>query len=250
MCLSLSRWQTSPTNRHTSERNATWGSHQRLYELRNIRHHHRKRDRKAPTIYTDQPIPPSGEAKEMTLDDVDLSDLDEGQKGQVKQMLSPYSDMWSDRFSRVSVAEHHIELEPDTRPGQDGLHMSRGGIPVERHAVWLMKCPTTYQRAIDILLAGFKWSSCLVYLDDIIIFSATLEEHLVHVKEILKILKSAGFSLKLRKCSFFKHTVDYLGHLVRPILLSVAEKNTASIKEAKFPETKTQMRSFLGMCNV
>eukprot|EP00171_Calliarthron_tuberculosum_P023550 IDg23550t1 len=114
----------------------------------------------------------------------------------------------------------------------------------------LCNAPATYQRAIDILLAGFKWNSCLVYLDDIIIFSSSFEEHLVHVQDVLQVLKSAGFSLKLRKCSFFKQTVDYLGHIVRPGLLSVAEKNTASIKEAIFPETQTQLRSFLGMCNV
>eukprot|EP00171_Calliarthron_tuberculosum_P022431 IDg22431t1 len=48
----------------------------------------------------------------------------------------------------------------------------------------------------------------------------------------------------------FKQTVDYLGHVVRPGLLSVSEKNTASIKEAIFPESQTQLRSFLGMCNV
>eukprot|EP00171_Calliarthron_tuberculosum_P022338 IDg22338t1 len=110
--------------------------------------------------------------------------------------------------------------------------------------------PATYQRAIDILLSGFKLNSCLVYLDDIIIFSSSFKEHLSHFEEILQVLKSAGFSLKLRKCSFFKQTVDYLGYIVRPGLLSVAEKNTASIKEAVFPETQTQLRSFLGMCNV
>eukprot|EP00171_Calliarthron_tuberculosum_P010141 IDg10141t1 len=51
----------------------------------------------------------------MTLDDVGLSDLDEGQKCQAKQMLSPYSDMWSGRLGRASVSEHHIGLEPNTR---------------------------------------------------------------------------------------------------------------------------------------
>ena len=114
----------------------------------------------------------------------------------------------------------------------------------------LCNAPATFQRAMDILLAGLRWKSCLVYLDDIIVFSRTAEEHLVHVKEILEKLQDAGVSLKLKKCRFFAETVDYLGHVVRPGLLEVATKNTAAIDGFEEPKTQTHLRSFLGVCNV
>jgi len=97
---------------------------------------------------------------------------------------------------------------------------------------------------------GIKWRSCLVYVDDIIIFSNTFEQHLSDVSEVLQILKDAGLSLNMHKCKFFSRTVDYLGHVVSPGRLEVATKNTATLTKATYPTTQTELRSFLGMCNV
>ena len=67
----------------------------------------------------------------------------------------------------------------------------------------LCNAPATFQRTVDILLSRYTWKSCLVYLDDIIVFSNTVEEHVTHVEEVLQVLRDSGFSLKLKKCSFF-----------------------------------------------
>ena len=70
----------------------------------------------------------------------------------------------------------------------------------------LCNAPPTFQRTMDITLSNFRWKTCLVYLDDVIVFSESFEEHLRHVSEILSCLSDAGFSLKLAKCEFFKKT--------------------------------------------
>ncbi len=57
-------------------------------------------------------------------------------------------------------------------------------------------------------------------------------------------------SLKLKKCSFFGQSVNYLGHTIRPGLLEVANRNTDAIQGFKVPTTQTELRSFLGLCNV
>ena len=114
----------------------------------------------------------------------------------------------------------------------------------------LCNAPATFQRTVDILLMKFRWRTCLVYLDDIIIFSKTLDENIQHVDEILIVLCEAGMSLKLRKCHFFVKSVEYLGHVIRPGLLQVATRNVEAIERAQHPLTETQVRSFLGMCNV
>ena len=114
----------------------------------------------------------------------------------------------------------------------------------------LCNAPASFQRTVDILLSGYRWKTCLVYLDDIIIFSKDRETHLQHVDQILAVLHKNGLTLKLKKCHFFQQSVDYLGHVVRPGLLQVAEKNVEAIRLARPPRAKTQLRSFLGLCNV
>ena len=114
----------------------------------------------------------------------------------------------------------------------------------------LCNAPATFQRTVDMLLSGYRWRTCLVYLDDIIVFSNTAEEHVDHVREVLKVLKESGFSLKLKKCKFFAMSVDYLDHVIRPGRLEVAMKNTEAVKRFKGPTTQTELRSFLGLCNV
>ena len=90
----------------------------------------------------------------------------------------------------------------------------------------LRNAPTTFQRALDIILSGVRWQSCLIYLDDFIVFSRTTEGHLSNVNEILTILRNAGVTLKLKKCAFFQPRVDYLGHFITPGKQSVATDKT------------------------
>ena len=67
----------------------------------------------------------------------------------------------------------------------------------------LRNAPATFERALDIILSGLHWQTCLIYLDDVIVFSKDTNEHVVHVAEVLTLLRSAGVSLKLKKCEFF-----------------------------------------------
>jgi len=114
----------------------------------------------------------------------------------------------------------------------------------------LTNAPATFQRALDIILSGLKWQICLVYLDDVIIFSANAEQHVKDVDTVLHRLREAGVTLNLQKCTWFSDEFEYLGHIVRPGQLHVHNKNVDALKHAKFPTTKTQLNSFFGMCNV
>eukprot|EP00170_Pyropia_yezoensis_P001953 contig_8359_g1957 len=82
------------------------------------------------------------------------------------------------------------------------------------------------------ILSGVKWKTCLVYLDDIIVFSETPEDHLVHLEEILQLLTKAGVSLKASKCFLFHDEVEYLGHIVGKGQLRVNEKNLVGLRQA------------------
>ena len=142
-----------------------------------------------------------------------------------------------------------IPMEPDARD-KTTFTCHEGTYRFTRMPFGLPNAPATFHRTVDIVLSGLKWKTCLVYLDDIIVFSQTPEEHLRHLDEVLGLLYGAGLSLKLSKCNFFRDTVSYLGHIIRPGKLEVAVKNTEALKGAKPPTNQTQLRSFLGLCNV
>ena len=63
----------------------------------------------------------------------------------------------------------------------------------------LTNAPGTFQRMMDVMLAGLKWNSCLVYLDDILFFSKTFDEHLMRLEKVLQCISKANLKLKLSK---------------------------------------------------
>jgi hypothetical protein len=114
----------------------------------------------------------------------------------------------------------------------------------------LVNAPATFQRAVDMILAQVKWEYALVYLDDVIVYSRSVEDHLTQLDHVLTLLSNAGVTLKLSKFRFFQDSVDYLGRVICPGKLAVAQKNIDTLAQAHYPSTRTELRSFLGMCNV
>lgn len=70
----------------------------------------------------------------------------------------------------------------------------------------MTNAPATFQRALDFILARYKWLTCLMYLDDVIIFSNSMEEHLDHLDQVPTALGQALISLKRHKYAFFTDT--------------------------------------------
>ena len=62
--------------------------------------------------------------------------------------------------------------------------------------------PATFQRAMDVVLSGLKWKICLIYIDDILVFSDTWEEHLEHLKQVMQRLQDSSLFVKPKKCAF------------------------------------------------
>ena len=113
----------------------------------------------------------------------------------------------------------------------------------------MINAPGTFQRALDLILSKVRYDFALVYLDDIIIFSNSFEEHLVHLSHVLSLLKAANVSLKLSKCRFAQREVVYLGHLIKPGRLEMLSARVDALKLIELPRTKKEMRSFLGLAS-
>lgn len=113
----------------------------------------------------------------------------------------------------------------------------------------LTNAPSTFQRMMDVLLAGLKWNICLVYLDDIVIFSETVSEHLVRLEAVLRCLKQANLKLKLSKCSFLFTSLRVLGYVVSGLGLSPEPSKVAAVQAFPIPRTLKQVQSFVGLCS-
>lgn len=108
----------------------------------------------------------------------------------------------------------------------------------------------SFQRALDMILTQYKWQTFLVYIDDFIVYLTTVEEHIRHVDEILTVLKKEGVTLNISRCTFFSDKIDYLGHVIRQGEIHIDDTNTKSLRSAKPPTNKSELRSFLGLYNV
>ena len=100
---------------------------------------------------------------------------------------------------------------------------------------------------MDRVLAGLHWETCLFYLDDIIVFSSTWEEHLARLREVFERLRHANLKLGAAKCTFAAKEVSYLGHRVTEEGLLPDPSLLAAIRDIPPPKTATEVRSFLGL---
>ena len=77
----------------------------------------------------------------------------------------------------------------------------------------LANAPATFQRLMELLLAGLQWKICLVYIDDVIIIGRNFQEHLHNLKEVFERMKEANLKLKPSKCKFCSTKVNFWGTL-------------------------------------
>ena len=128
---------------------------------------------------------------------------------------------------------------------------------VTHHGFWewttmsfrMTNSPATFQRVMELALNGLQWTTYLIYLDDVIIFGKTFEEHLQRLDAVLAQVEMANLKLKVEKCVLFTNEIEFLGHVVNQNGIKPNPHNTDKIAKWQVPETVTQVRQFLGLCS-
>lgn len=113
----------------------------------------------------------------------------------------------------------------------------------------LCNAPSTFQRLMQRIFDDQQCQSLLLYLDDIVVFSSTVGQHLERLKVVLERLQREGLKAKLGKCSFFHKEVNYLGHVISADGVSTDPGKTEVVANWPTPTTAPELRSFLGFAS-
>jgi len=126
---------------------------------------------------------------------------------------------------------------------------------VTHHGHWQWKClpfglkssPAIFQRVLSSILRKNELDTFAVnYIDDILIYSENYADHIRHIELTLKALESEGFKLNKAKCKFAQRKTAYLGHEIGENLVKPLNDNLVAINKFSRPQTKKQIRQFLG----
>ena len=110
----------------------------------------------------------------------------------------------------------------------------------------------TFQRAIARALRNIvncEGSMVMAYIDDIVIATETVEDHMARLREVFECLREAGFKMRVAKCDFMKSEIKYLGRVVSAEGVKPDPKAVAKLRDWEIPRNKTEMQSFLGFAN-
>jgi hypothetical protein len=141
---------------------------------------------------------------------------------------------------------HQVEIHEDHKERTAFTVGPLGFYEFNRMPFGLSNAPATYQRLMEECLSGLNLNICLVYIDDIIIFSRTYEEHLERLELVFRRLQDCGLKLSPAKCKFFKHRVKYVGYIVSENGIEVDPDKVVKIQEWPTPRSPEEVRKFLG----
>ena len=140
---------------------------------------------------------------------------------------------------------YHVGLTKESRP-KSVFVVPMGKRQFKRAPSGLSQVLAYFQLLIDKVLMGCS-EFAMGYLDDIIIFSCTEEEHLQHLEMIFRWLQEYGLKVKWEKCAFFKRHIQYLGHLVSEKGFEPLPEKLESIRKMPAPTTAKEVKQFLGL---
>ena len=142
-------------------------------------------------------------------------------------------------FTQLELAEEDVE--------KTAFRTHRGLFQFKRLPFGLRNGPSIFQRVMQSILAPYLWIFCLVYIDDIVIYSKSYEEHLIHLDKVLEAIENAGITLSPKKCHLFYGSILLLGHKVSRLGLSTHAEKVKAVMELERPRKLSQLQTFLGM---
>ena len=153
-------------------------------------------------------------------------------------------------FSSLDLAAGYWQIGLDAESASKSAFTTHRGLhEFTRMPFGMCNAPATFQRLMEIVLAGMLWESCFAYIDDLLVCSKTFAEHLEHHKQVFARLRKANLRLKARKCLFLREEILYLGYVVTKQGIKPDPLKTDKIRNYPAPVSVTQVRQFLGLAS-
>lgn len=151
-------------------------------------------------------------------------------------------------FSTLDLASgfYQVEMAPEDIP-KTAFNVEHGHFEFLRMPMGLKNSPSTFQRVMDNVLRGLQNVICLVYLDDLVIFSTSLQEHINNLEKVFKRLRESNFKIQLDKSEFLKLETAYLGHIISRDGIKPNPDKITAIQNYPLPKTPTEIKRFLGL---
>ncbi|KAL5477031.1 hypothetical protein EMCRGX_G023770 [Ephydatia muelleri] len=159
------------------------------------------------------------------------------ERQQLTDLLTEFESILSDReddLGRTHLVYHKID--------------TGDAVPIRQSARRLPYFQRE-ERLMEQVLAGLHWSTCLVYIDDIIVFSRTVADHLDQLRDVFTRLKNAGLTLKPSKCHLLQMEVRYLGHVVSGKGIQTDPEKVRSVFDWPIPLNQKDLKRFLGLAS-
>ena len=151
-------------------------------------------------------------------------------------------------FSILDMQAAYMQVEIDPKDWHKTAFISHCGMyQFKVMPFGVSNAPAVFLRLINLLLSGLNWDICIAYLDDIIIMSSIVEQHIDRTDHGLQRIEDAGLKLNLHKCHFLQQSVEYLGHIVSSSGISPSPNKVKAAHDFPQPGTPKQVRSFLGL---
>lgn len=151
-------------------------------------------------------------------------------------------------FSCFDLASgfHQIPMDPQDTI-KTAFNTPNGHFEYKKMPFGLKNAPATFQRLMDNVLTGLQGNVCFVYLDDIVIYAQTLNEHKQKLTQVFERIREAGLSLQPDKCEFFKRELTYLGHIISDKGVRPNPEKIKAIEQYPVPKNHKQIKQFLGL---
>ncbi|PIK45975.1 hypothetical protein BSL78_17183 [Apostichopus japonicus] len=153
-------------------------------------------------------------------------------------------------FSTIDLISGYHQVEMAEEDAQRTAFITPFGLyQYVRMPFGLCNAPGTFQRLMQACLGDQYFQSLLCYLDDILVYSSTFEDHLERLNLVFQRLRQHGLKIKPSKCEFFRPEVRYLGHRVTREGVMPQQDNIEAVKTWPVPYSVKELRSFIGFCS-
>jgi hypothetical protein len=163
----------------------------------------------------------------------------------------------SELFDQTQGAKYFSKI--DLRSGYHQVRIAEGDVPKTAFRTryghfefmvlpfGLTNAPATFMHLMQSIFRPFLDEFVIVFLDDILIYSKTLEEHKQHIQQVLELLRNNKLYAKKSKCEFFQRRIEFLGHTLSSDGKGMQEDKVKAIRQWPVPKSAEDIRSFLGL---